>query len=59
MFFKKLNIKKHVGKKIKRFEKDGIVYEDDTKTESDFVMFIPAGKGHKVVVASGLPVNES
>ncbi len=59
VFFKKLNIKKHVGKKIKRFEADGIVYEDDSKTEIDFVMFIPAGKGHQVVVESGLPVSES
>ena len=59
VFFKRLNIKKQVGKKIKSFEEDGIVFEDDSKIDSDFVMFIPAGKGHEVVVSSGLPVSES
>ena len=59
VFFKKLNIKKQVGTKIKAFEKDGIVFEDGTKVESDLVMYIPAGRGHQVVVDSDLPVSES
>ena len=59
MFFNRLNIKKHFGKKIKRFESDGIVFEDDSKLESDFTMFIPAGDGHPVFKNSDLPLNEA
>jgi len=59
MFFNRLNIKKHFGKKIKRFEADGIVFEDDSKLESDFTMFIPAGDGHPVFKNSDLPLNEA
>jgi len=59
MFFKKLEIKTHFGKKIKEFESDGIVFEDDSKLESDFTMFIPAGNGHEVFKNSDLPLNEA
>lgn len=56
-FFKMLDIKQHFGKKIKMFEKDGIVFEDDSKLDSDFTMFIPAGNGHDVIQNSDLPTN--
>jgi sulfide:quinone oxidoreductase len=59
MFFSRLDIKKHFGKKMKRFEADGIVFEDDSKLESDFTMFIPAGDGHPVFKNSDLPLNEA
>ncbi len=59
VFFNKLGIKKHFGKKIKRFEADGIVFEDESKLESDFTMFIPAGDGHPVFQNSDLPLNEA
>ncbi len=59
MFFEKLNINKHFGKKIKAFESDGVVFEDDSKLESDFVMFIPAGNGHPISIESDLPLNEA
>ncbi len=59
IFFKKLNINKHFGKKIKRFEADGVVFEDDSKLLSDFTMFIPAGDGHRVFQNSDLPLNEA
>ncbi len=59
MFFSKLGINKHFGKKIKAFEKDGIIFEDDSKLESDFTMFIPAGDGHSVIKESDLPTNEA
>jgi len=59
IFFKKLDIKRHFGKKIKRFEADGIVFEDESKLESDFTMFIPAGDGHPVFQNSDLPLNEA
>ncbi len=59
IFFKKLNINKHFGKKITEFVEDGIIFEDDSKLESDFTMFIPAGNGHKVFENSDLPLNEA
>ncbi len=59
IFFKKLNINKHFGKKIKEFVSDGIIFEDDSKLNSDLVMFIPAGKGHDFIVESDLPVSEA
>ncbi len=59
IFFKKLNINKHFGKKIKEFVSDGIIFEDDSKLESDFTMFIPAGAGHKVFENSDLPLSEA
>ena len=51
------NLKQHFGKKIKRFENDGIIFADDSKLESDFTMFIPAGDGHEVIKNSDLPQN--
>ena len=59
IFFKKLDIDKQFGKKIKRFEKDGIVFEDDSFLESDMTMFIAAGSGHPVFQNSDLPLSES
>lgn len=58
-FFNMLNINQHFGKKIKMFENDGIIFEDDSKLESDFTMFIPAGDGHEVAKESDLPLNEA
>lgn len=57
--FKRANVTKHFGKKIKSFEKDAVIFEDDTKIESDFTMFIPAGEGHELIKSSDLPLNEA
>jgi len=59
IYFDKLDIKKHFGKKIIRFEENGVVFEDESKLESDFTMFIPAGNGHPVFENSDLPLNEA
>jgi sulfide:quinone oxidoreductase len=59
IMFERLNIKTHFGKKITKFEEDGIVFEDESKLESDFTMFIPAGNGHDVFANSDLPLNEA
>ena len=59
VFFKKLDIHKHFGKKILHFEKDGVVFEDESKLESDFTMFIPANAGHPVFKNSDLPLTEA
>jgi len=57
--FSMTNIHKKVGTKITAFESDGILFEDDTKIESDLTMFISAGTGHGILTASGLPLNEA
>lgn len=57
--FKKAKVSKHFGKKIKGFENDGVVFEDDSKLESDLIMFIPAGDGHEVIKSSDLIQNEA
>jgi len=57
--FASLKIEKHFGKKIKRFEKERVVFEDDTALESDMIMFIPASAGHSVLKESDLPLSES
>jgi len=59
IMFSKLNINQQFGKKIKSFEKDGVIFEDDSKLESDFTMFIPAGDGHQVIKESDIPTNEA
>lgn len=59
VMFQKADIKTAYGKKIKRFEEDGIIFEDDSKLETDFTMFIPAGNGHEVVKNSDLPQSEA
>ncbi len=53
------NIKKKVGSKIVRFESCGIVFEDGSRLESDMTMFISAGTGHPVLMASDLPLSET
>lgn len=58
-FFDNLDIKTHFGKKIHSFVASGIIFEDETKLESDFTMFIPAGDGHNVLKKSDLPMNEA
>jgi len=57
--FSSLKIERRLGKKIKRFESEKVVFEDDTSLESDFIMFIPAGAGHSVLKESDLPLSES
>ncbi len=57
--FKRAKVQKYFGKKIKGFEEDGVIFEDDSKLESDFIMFIPAGDGHDVIKSSDLPLNDA
>ena len=52
-------VEKITGKKIKFFEKDGVVFEDDSKLLSDLTLFIPASLGPKYITDSSLPVNEA
>lgn len=49
----------HYGKKITRFEENGIVFEDGSRVESDLTMFIPAGEGLGLIRSSDLPKNNA
>jgi sulfide:quinone oxidoreductase len=57
--FSRYNIQKHFGKKIKEFVNDGILFEDDSKLDSDFTMFISAGTGPAALQNSDLPLSEA
>lgn len=57
--FKKQNLKQKFGLKIKEFESNGIVFEDDSKLNSDLTMFIAAGTGSAIYKDSGLALSES
>lgn len=55
--FKRNRFDTRYGKKIKRFEENKVIFEDDSVLESDFTMFIPAGDGSALVKESDLPLN--
>ncbi len=57
--FKMLNLKSYYGKKIKEFQKNRVVFEDDTYLEADLIMYIPANNGHKNLIHSDLPLSEA
>lgn len=59
LFFDRYQVKTFVGKKISRFEKNAVVFEDDSKLESDLTIFISGGSGHKLIEGSNLPKNEA
>jgi sulfide:quinone oxidoreductase len=55
-----MGVEMRFGKKITAFEAGGtVVFEDDSRLESDLTVFIPAQAGHPVLVASDLPRNEA
>ncbi len=57
--FGSYNIGKRFGKKIKEFVSDGIIFDDDSKLDSDFIMFIAAGTGPALLQHSDLPLSEA
>ena len=57
--FSKYNIGKRFGKKIKEFVSDGVIFENDSKLDSDFTMFIAAGTGPAMLQNSDLPLSEA
>jgi len=59
VMFKHYKIEKQVGKKIKRFEEKAVILEDDTKIDSDLIIFIPGGDGHSVMENSDLPLSDA
>jgi sulfide:quinone oxidoreductase len=59
VMFKRNRFDTHYGKKIKRFDNKGVVFEDDSRLESDMTMFIPAGNGSSLIQESDLPKNSA
>ncbi len=57
--FSKYGIKKQFGKKITEFVADGVIFEDGSKLDSDFTMFIAAGTGPAALKNSDLPLSEA
>lgn len=57
--FTNYKIGKRFGKKIKEFVSDGVIFEDDSKLDSDFTMFIAAGAGPALLQNSDLPLSEA
>ncbi len=57
IFFKHYYVEKQVGKKIKEFTNDAVVFADGSKLESDLIIYISGGDGHKVIKESKLPLN--
>ncbi len=57
--FQDKNIQPILGKKIKQFEKDGIVFEDDSKVNADLILFTPGLNGHPVLKNSDLPLTKA
>jgi sulfide:quinone oxidoreductase len=57
--FTRYRIGKRFGKKIREFVSDGIIFEDDSKLDSDFTMFIAAGAGPALLKNSDLPLSDA
>lgn len=57
--FKSYKIEKRFGKKIKSFEPDSVVFEDNSVLSSDLTVFIPASEGHTVLKNSDIPLTEA
>jgi len=57
MFFKHYHVEKQVGKKITEFTNNSVVFADGSKLESDLIIYISGGDGHKVIKESKLPLN--
>lgn len=58
-FFKHYDIKSKTGVKIKEFVKDGVLFDDNSKLESDLTLFIPGGTGHPIMENSDLPLSDA
>ena len=58
-WFDGMGIERRFGKKIKEFTQHAVIFEDDSQLPADLIMFIAAGRGHKILMDSGLPHNEA
>jgi sulfide:quinone oxidoreductase len=55
----RLGVATRFGKKITAFAPGAVLFEDGSRLDSDLVLFLPAGEGHPVLLASDLPRNEA
>ncbi len=47
------------GTKIAAFDEHGVAFADGSRLDADLTVFIPGGSGHRVLAASGLPLNDA
>jgi sulfide:quinone oxidoreductase len=55
----RLGVATRFGKKITAFAPGAVLIEAGSRLDSDLVLFLPAGEGHPVLLASDLPRNEA
>lgn len=58
-FYERYKINRFIGKKIVEFEKNRVVFEDNSKLESDLIIYVSGGAGHSVIEESNLPMNDA
>lgn len=57
--FSRCNKPPVMGKQIKEYVKDGVIFADDSKLDSDLTIITPGVNGHPLLKNSDVPVNES
>jgi len=57
--FNQFRIEKRYGKKIKEFENNAVVFEDESKLIADLILYIPASSSHSVLQLSDLPLTDA
>lgn len=57
--FEMFNLKQHYGKKIKEFQENRVVFEDNSILEADLLVFVPANTGHNKLINSDLPLSDT
>lgn len=57
--FMERHIEPMLGKKIKEFRTDGVLFEDEQLLETDLTIFTPGMQGHPVFKNSDLPLTEA
>ncbi|MDD3466677.1 MAG: FAD-dependent oxidoreductase [Campylobacterales bacterium] len=58
-FFSKHKIITKFGTPISCFEQNAVVFEDGTKIDSDFIMFVPGRLGHELMKTTDLPLSDA
>jgi sulfide:quinone oxidoreductase len=52
-------IEKRFGKKIIEFENKSVIFEDESKLNTDLILFIPASSGNSILQSSDLPLTDA
>lgn len=58
-FFSKHRIITKFGTPIASFEHNAVIFEDGSRVDGDFIMFVPGRSGHTLMGSTDLPLNEA